>query len=436
MKHLIVVSIDALVYEDLEYARTLPAFSEILEGAAIIERVKTIYPSVTHPVHATLITGAPAGIHGITNNYRFNKASPRDGEWYNDLCDIRCDTLLHAAKRAGLTTAASTWPLTCGGGDVIDYLVPGMMNSYFEGTKSDIMAAYRAHGATAGVLDIIEEGVRRYGYLDEHPSVDDYQFFCASDIFKRYRPNLLLIHPGHVDHMRHVSGVFTDAVRESVRLTDGWLSTLIAAVKETGLWDKTDIVLLSDHGQINITRVISPNVYFERAGLISTDGEGNISSWRAYSKSAGASAQVFLDNPVDKELHDRVLSLLLHLRDEGVYGISEVFTRDEARERFSLYGDFSFVLEGDGYTSFGEGVLPPAVTGYDLGDYRYGRATHGHLPTKGPMPTFIARGPSFKSGVMLKWGDILNHAPTLAAALGITLKDSVGSAVIEILKQK
>ena len=37
-------------------------------------------------------------------------------------------------------------------------------------------------------------------------------------------------------------------------------------------------------------------------------------------------------------------------------------------------------------------------------------------------------------GVTVEYGDILNHAPTLAAVLGVELHDSVGTAVKEILK--
>ena len=70
-KHLIVVSVDAMVYEDLEYCKTLPNFSKILKDASVIERVCTIYPSLTHPVHATLITGKTAGGTGIVNNIAF-----------------------------------------------------------------------------------------------------------------------------------------------------------------------------------------------------------------------------------------------------------------------------------------------------------------------------------------------------------------------------
>ena len=120
-KHLIVASIDAMVFEDLEYCKTLPNFSKIMDGAAIIERVRTIYPSVTHPVHATLITGNPAGVTGAVNNSIFNPEEPdvEDEVWYNFMNQLKCETIFHAAKRAGLTTATSSWPMTSGGQDVI-----------------------------------------------------------------------------------------------------------------------------------------------------------------------------------------------------------------------------------------------------------------------------------------------------------------------------
>ena len=50
-KHLIVVSVDALVFEDLEYAKSLPNFGRLISQGAVVERVKTIYPSLTHQLN-------------------------------------------------------------------------------------------------------------------------------------------------------------------------------------------------------------------------------------------------------------------------------------------------------------------------------------------------------------------------------------------------
>ena len=435
-KHLVVMSVDALVFEDLAYARTLPNFSRLLNGASMIERVKTIYPSLTHPVHATIITGAPVGVTGIVGNSIFKPNAPDtdNWQWYNIFSEIKCDTLLHAAKRKGLTTASSTWPVTAYGSETIDYLVPSALNYYFKGHENDPIGVYKMLGASDEVLEIIAEAVKLFGNEDKHPEYDELQIYCSVEIIKKYKPNLLLIHPGDVDSKRHKSGVFSERVTEAVERTDMWLGKVLDAIDEAGIADSTDFVLLSDHGQINITRVISPNVWLVDNGYITLNDNGTVKSWDAYVKSAGASAHVYLSRPDDKKLCDEVYKLLSDMAEEGIYGFERVFTADELRERYGLFGDFSFALETDGYTSFGERLVRPAVTGFELDDYRFGRATHGHEPTKGPQPPFIAKGPSFKSGVVLKTGNILNHAPTLAAALGVELRDAVGAPVLELIK--
>ena len=208
---------------------------------------------------------------------------------------------------------------------------------------------------------------------------------------------------------------------------------ILGAVADAGIEDCTDIVLLSDHGQINITRTISPNVYLRDNGYITVGEDGYISSWRAYVKSAGASAHVYLKDKSDKGLYTEIYGLLTEMAREGVYGFERVFTEDEVKEKYGLFGDFSFVLETDGYTSFGEWTERPSVRGFDLSDYRFGKGTHGHEPNKGPQPTFIAKGKSFKNGVIIPRGSILNHAPTLAAALGAYLPEAEGKPLIEIL---
>ena len=435
-KHLVVISVDAFVFEDLAYAGTLPNFSRLLDGASMIERVQTIYPSLTHPVHATLITGAPAGVTGIINNAIFKPGAPDTDtwQWYNILSEIKCDTLLHAAKRAGLTTASSTWPMTAYAADAVDYLVPSALNYYFEGQEDDPLAVYRMLGANDDTIGIIAEAVKLFGSEDKHPEYDELQVYCATNIIKKFKPNLILIHPSDVDSKRHRSGVFSELVNEAIERTDRWLGMVLDAIDEAGIAPSTDVVLLSDHGQINITRVISPNVWLVDHGYIRLSDDGTIKEWNAYVKSAGASAHVYLLDPNNTSLHDEVYKLLSDMANEGIYGFERVYTKVEVEEKYGLSGDFSFVLETDGFTSFGERLVRPAVSGFDLDDYRFGRATHGHEPTKGPQPPFIAKGPSFKSGVVIPTGNILNHAPTLAKVLGIDLRDAIGTPVLELLK--
>ena len=431
-KHLFIVSVDALVYEDLEYAKTLPAFGRVLENGSIIKKVQTIYPSLTHPVHASIITGCPAGVTGVHSNDVFAPSSDVR-EWVNFINQIKCDTILHAAKRAGLTTAVCRWPLTAGGGDVVDYLIPEFFESYLKGYEDNPIKAYKNVGSKDNVADIIEEMVKRYGTQNKHPEYDEAEMFAAAEIIKKYKPNLLLMHPGYVDSARHRTGLFSDEVKNAIRTTDKWIEWILNATEEAGIADSTDIVILSDHGHLNICRSICPNIFLADKGYIDLDENGKLLSWKAYIVSCGLSAQVYLADKSDKKLYDEVYSMLSHMASEKLYGFESVFTREEVKEMYGLDGDFTFVLETDGFSSFNEALTRPVVRNIDITDYRYGHSTHGHRPEKGPQPPFFAMGPSFKKGVVIESGNILNHAPTFAKILGVELFDAVGKAVDEIL---
>ena len=97
-------------------------------------------------------------------------------------------------------------------------------------------------------------------------------------------------------------------------------------------------------------------------------------------------------------------------------------------------GDFSFVLESDGFTSFGEAWTRPLIRPVDNSDYRYGKATHGHAPELGPQPPFLCMGPDFKTGVVIPEGKIVDEAPTFAKVMDLTMSDTDGKCMDELLK--
>ena len=431
-KHLILVSADAFVYEDLEYVKNLPNFKRILDNGARIEKVRTIYPTITHPVHATLLTGAPAGVHGVINNARF-VPDMVETPWYNRLDEIKCDTILHAAKRAGLTTAACLFPLVMGGSEYVDYLVPGLMKLDVEGRENEAMEVYKEFGLTPCLEDIVQDALDKIGPSLAHPETDEFATYVAAEIIRRHKPNLLITHPGFIDSARHRSGVFSDFVCQSLRETDRWIGMLWDAVCDAGIEDSTDIVVLGDHGQINATRRINTNVFFADKGYIKVDENGNMIDWTVRAHSTGFSSYVYLKDKTDCAFKAKIYEELKAMAEENLYGFDQVLTREEVLERYGLDGEFSFVLETDGFSTFADNWVRPVVAPLDISDYKMGKASHGYLPEKGPQPTFIAAGPSFKTGAVVEFGSVLNHAPTYAAALGLELKDAVGKKVDEIL---
>ena len=134
-------------------------------------------------------------------------------------------------------------------------------------------------------------------------------------------------------------------------------------------------------------RSVNPNVILADNGLIDVGPDGTLADWKAYCLSAGMSAQIILKDPSDREVYDRTYAVLKHMRDEGIYGIGEVYTAEEA--------------------------------------------THGYYPDKGPQPVFIGYGPDIKPGVVLERRPTVDEAPTYARVLGVGMPWADGHAIDE-----
>ena len=427
-RHLIVVSVDAMVYEDLELLSRLPNVGKLMREGSLVRRVRSIYPALTHPIHAALMSGCAANATGIPNNETFVPGQLH-APWYNRLEQMRCDTIFHAAHRAGLTTCACRWPVTAGGFDVIDYLVPEVLDDD-QAAEPDPEALYRKVCSPVLFEDVVRPNLPKLAG-PQHPGYEIFANACACDILRKFRPNLLFTHPGTVDAARHENGLFGPAVDEALRMTDEWIGQLMAAAADAGIADRTSFAIVSDHGHLEIRRDIALNAFLRERGFLQVDAAGRVTDWVAWAKSCDLSAQIYVKDPARV---DEVGAALREMCDAGIYGISEVMTTAEAEARFGLSGDFAFVVESDGFTRLSDGWSRPAVQLIEPDEYRRGHSTHGHRPDKGPQPPMIVWGPAFRSGVALETGSILDEAPTFAAAMGLTLPEAQGRPIDALLR--
>ncbi|MBQ9197153.1 MAG: alkaline phosphatase family protein [Clostridia bacterium] len=426
-RHVIVISEDAMVYDDLETLRQLPSFGEMLQKGALVKTIRAVYPTLTYPCHTSMCTGVRVGRHGVVNNEKACLTQEKSPwEWFNDA--LRVGDIFDAAKAAGLTTAAVFWPVT-GRHPHIDYLI----DEYWPQSPGETTEECFAHSGSSP--EVIEKIVRPNRSLVDwkhrvHPHCDAFVHACACSMIREFKPNLLMIHPANVDEYRHRTGVFSPLVTHGLHEIDDWLGQILKALDDAGIREKTDIFIVSDHGQLNIRRTVALNALFAEKGLLTVGADGEVADYTAIAKSSALSAQVYLKDPAD---HDRVYGILRQMAEDGLYGFERVYTALEAREEEGLYGDFSFVLETDGYTSFSNAWKRPLVRPADNSDYKFGRATHGHHPDKGPQPTLIACGPHIRPGVVLERRPMIDEAPTYARILGVSLPDAEGKAIEEIL---
>lgn len=102
------------------------------------------------------------------------------------------------------------------------------------------------------------------------------------------------------------------------------------------------------------------NALLAEEGLLDVAPDGTLKDWTAFAKSGGTSALVYLKDPADQVAWNKTKIALEKLRDSEVCGIGEILTEAEARERYHLGGDFAFVIETDGWTSFSTSWLKPS----------------------------------------------------------------------------
>lgn len=414
-KKTLVISIDALISDDIPLLETLPNLGPIVKGAAQVRDIECIYPTLTYPCHVSIMTGCYPNKHGIVHNERLqvNVPKPQWNWWYKD---IRVKTMLDYAKAAGLSTATVTWPVMAG--SAANYNIAEIWAPTINDDPTDICT----QANSPAVAEIFEHNKSRLKWMLT-PEFDNYAEHCGAEIIETFQPDLMFIHFSYVDHQRHQNGVKGEKVNEALRFVDDKIGTLIAALNRQNLLDKTNIVILGDHGQINVSHLFNLNKLFYDRGLIDVDEQGKITGWRMYAQSCAFSAHIHLGPAMDR---NEAAAILKEIQQTYPQEIEKVWTAEEALTQWHMKGDFEFVVETVTSVSFGKNLTGDLIESVDNSDYKFSVATHGHLPTKGDQPPFILSGPDIKMGVQIQGAKLVDEAPTIMKIYGIVMEDIDG----------
>ena len=431
---LFILSMDAMVREDVAYMMTKPNFARIMKNRAEVDKVCTVYPSMTYPAHTSIITGCRPGKTGVYVNSKIKPFKDAYVHWPLESRHVRVENLFAAAKRAGCSTASVYWPITA-----CDKNIDHVINEYFFYLpEEDIVETFRRQGSDEAALQAVRENLPRFRKskrakgcgprLDN--TLDDFIMGCTCSLLRNAKPDVLALHNCFIDSTRHYYGAFAPEVYAALDQMDVWLGEVLQAMEDAGCYEDVNFIILADHGQMDFDRYTRLNVLLRDGGFIDIGPDGTVYDWRAFCK-GGMSAPVFLSDPNYEPLKQEVYEYLQELAKDPRWGIEQVFTAEETREMYGTYGTFSFMVEGDGHTTFtddwhGECSVPvEAIEGY--------RAKHGYRPEKGPQPIFLAAGPAFKPGAVVANAHVTDEAPTLAAVLGQTMPQADGRVLTELL---
>lgn len=261
-KHLIVISLDAMGFRDLNELRNLvPHLDQLIRRGTWVKRVRGIFPTLTYPSHTSIITGQYPVTHGIVNN---TKIQPRrqSPDWYWYRKDIKSTPLYDVARQAGMTTAAFLWPVTAG--SKITYNLAEIFPNRI--WTNQVLVSLKASSPLFLMYLNHKYGKLRRGI--KHPWLDDFVTACAVDTIKRKRPNLTLIHLVDMDSMRHRYGAQSQEAQDALKRLDGRVADIIQASKDAGIFENTNFVVLGDHYQITVQKMIHLNMLFAEHGWL------------------------------------------------------------------------------------------------------------------------------------------------------------------------
>lgn len=424
-KRALVLSIDAMTGEDLKIAEEFPNFAALLSDCALATGVEAVFPSLTYPCHVAMATGCWPMNTGIVNNELFVPCELKR-PWYFYTDQICRPTIFAAAAAAGISTGCVMWP--CMGRGPIDTLVPEIWG---ESVDAPFLEPFCAAGSENFIRGIWGEvGGIAQGF--RQPMFDEFVTAITEQVIRQKAPELLYVHICQVDNAKHYAGLGTPEVRRAIGNTDGLIGRLCAVLEEMGLRESTCVVLCSDHGQLPVKQISYPNRLLAAQGLLRGDGVKHISAWSAQVQSACLSALLYA---ADEAGAQRATALLRTRENRKALGIRAVLSRDEARRKYHVDGDFAAVLLGESGiyfdNSFGPGPLLEPVEASGL-PYR---ANHGHDPALGESPFFLLSGPGTAAGVRIRTGARLIDEPvTIAAMMGFDLPGADGRPLRELLR--
>jgi predicted AlkP superfamily pyrophosphatase or phosphodiesterase len=213
---LILISIDGYRADYFERGLS-PNLSALAADGVRAQALKPAFPTLTFPNHYTIVTGLYPDHHGIVNNSMRDPVSGKrfvhsDAQLAADPLWWGGEPLWVGAERQGKRTATMFWPGS-------DYQIDGVRPEYWRSFDRHV-------GANARVDQVLH-------WLD----------LPAGE-----RPDFITLYFDQVDHEGHNFGPTSTQVDTAIVQVDDALGLLLKGLRQRGLENSTNLVIVSDHG--------------------------------------------------------------------------------------------------------------------------------------------------------------------------------------------
>ena len=370
-----------------------------------------IFPTVTYPSHTAMITGEPSSVHGIYTNTPLDPFGYENGGWFYYAEQIKSPTLWQVLRKAGLKTAAVSWPVTVGAG--IDYLLPE-----YRPVRTPEDVALMSALSTPGMF-------REMIKLDstDRPMGDAWRIRATIKILDEHHPDLLALHLSDLDAAQHRYGPHTPQAHAALEKIDAEIGEIRDAVAASGRAAQTAWVVVSDHGFLRDSLLVNPMVALRDAGLIKTNAAGKVVDWKVFINNEGGSAFLEARDPKDEASIAKATEIMRKLAADPANGIAKVDTPEDLKAMHSNPTAFLALEAARGFAIGSELEGPIVTPSTTLGK-------HGYNPDIPELrPAMILSGAGVIPCQLREGVRIVDVGPTVAALLGVSMPGVTGRNV-------
>ena len=379
--YLILISLDGFRWDYMDKTDT-PNLDRLVENGVKADALISAFPSKTFPNHYSIVTGLYPENHGIVANTMYdpefdatfslgNREEVQNGRWWGG------EPIWVTAENQGLKTLCNFWP----------------------GSESEIKGIRPTYWVTYDGNVPNEERVDKvFQYLDK-PSKE--------------RPSFYTIYFSDPDDYGHLGGPDSSSINIAIQECDARIGQLIAGLEQRNLFDKVNIIILSDHGmaQLNQDRVVFLDDYLDPSNL-------NILNWYP-----------ILDIWCEDSEIDSIFNLITRKHPQ-----LSVYKKQDIPERLH-YSNNQRIAPIVGILDNGWSLTTHEY--FESHQSHYNGGTHGYDPAYSDMHAFfLAHGPAFKSGTTVPAFENIQLYNLMATVLEIDPSPNDGnfSKISNILK--
>lgn len=364
----ILVSFDGLGWEYVGSKRTnTPNFDLFASGGVKAKNLFGVHPGKTFPAHMTFMTGLYPESHGLVDNKFWDPlymekfilehdCSNFDPKFYN-----QSEPIWLTMQKQGRQTGAYYWPGS---------------TSYLEKPNfyAEPFCYLKCEDYKGPMLEYLRLYLKNHCFFNWAKTFQKRIDTVLEWLNSENPPQLVMLYFEQPDIAGHKNGPNSSAYKDKIEAIDrDVLGYLVERLMRFQLMDKTNVILLSDHGiietkdtrQIRIHEYIDPDSYFKNVAAKEHIWPKPGKLQEIYDKLKSAKnphLKVYKREEIPDELHwknNRRIPPIYLVADEG----------------WLMRKDWNAVAEG-----------------------KWVEGTHGWPPTENSAGIFYARGPAFKEG--------------------------------------